>query len=599
VGSRAGSPRSTRGSATTCALTSGGGVKCWGDNGAGELGDGTTTDRHTAVDASGLTSGVAAIAAGNAYTCALTTDGGVRCWGYNGSGQLGDGTTTNRYTAVDVSGLTSGVAAVAAGVYHACALTTAGGVKCWGDNYYGQLGDGTRVDRHTAVDVSGLTSGVVAIDAGWFYTCALTAGGGVKCWGNNGYAQLGDGTAVDRPTPVDVSGLTSGVTAIAAGVVHACALTTSGGAKCWGDNGNGELGDGEAGNYLEPRAIAGFGPDCGNGIFDDGEECDDGNVASGDGCSSTCATEVCGNGILDPEEACDDGNLVADDGCTPTCVAQPCGNGILDSGEMCDDGNIFGGDGCSATCVAEACGNGTLDFGEMCDDGNVVAGDGCSPNCVAEVCGNGILDPGETCDDGNVVAGDGCSPTCAAEPMQPCSAAPVSGCVYAAQAQLQIVEKTAGKAKLALQWKRLGIATTPDTFGDPVQGTTGVEFCLYSDTNTLVQGYVIDRARQSCSGTPCWARKGTSYAYADRTASADGITKIRVRAGDAGTGQASARGANNDAKGQLELPTGVAAALVSEQHPTMQLVTSDGRCVTATLSEVLKADGTTYKGRKK
>ena len=174
-----------------------------------------------------------AIAAGNYHTCALTASGGVKCWGYNYFGQLGDGTTTDRATPVDVSGLTSGVTSVTAGAFHTCAVTSGGGATCWGNNSSGQLGDGTTAIRTTPVAVSGLTNGVTSVAAGDNHTCAVTSGGGVQCWGDNGNGQIGDGTSGPL-TPVDVSGLTSGVSAVAAGNYHTCALISGGGVKCWG-----------------------------------------------------------------------------------------------------------------------------------------------------------------------------------------------------------------------------------------------------------------------------------------------------------------------------------------------------------------------------
>jgi alpha-tubulin suppressor-like RCC1 family protein len=247
----------------TCALLSTGGVKCWGANDYGQIGDGTSgTTRLTPVDVSGLTSGVAQITAGGNHTCALLSTGGVLCWGYNFDGQIGDGTkgatpyVGNRFSPVGVSGLTSGVLQVAAAYEHTCALLSTGGVKCWGANFYGQLGDGTSAaNRLTPVDVSGLTSGVTQIAAGMGrHSCALLSSGGVQCWGYNHAGQIGDGTSgygvsVSKLAPVNVSNLSSGVTQITTGYSHTCARLNTGGVKCWGYNNFGQIGNGYSGGY--------------------------------------------------------------------------------------------------------------------------------------------------------------------------------------------------------------------------------------------------------------------------------------------------------------------------------------------------------------
>ncbi len=246
------------GSAHTCAVTSGGAAKCWGANFGGQLGDGTSEWRSAPTDVIGLSIYATAVTAGFAHTCALTTGGGVKCWGYGYSGQLGDGTAADRNSPVDVSGMASNVVALVAGQYHTCALTSTGGVKCWGSNSSGQLGDGTTTQRNAPVDVVGLTSGVAALAAGSSHTCARMSVGGVKCWGSNSSGQLGDGTTSQRLAPADVLGLTSGVTGLGAGGLHSCASITSGGVKCWGWNYYGQLGDGTTTQQLSPVSVVGI-----------------------------------------------------------------------------------------------------------------------------------------------------------------------------------------------------------------------------------------------------------------------------------------------------------------------------------------------------
>lgn len=243
----------------TCALTTSGGVKCWGDNSAGQIGDGigdgTRTWRSTPASPLNLAESVVGLAGRGWYTCALTAAGAVKCWGQNSYGQLGDGSTTTRLTPVTVSGLDSGVVSLAGGTYHVCAVMSAGPVKCWGRNLEGQLGDGTTTDRLTPVAVTGLSSGVRSLQGGWYYTCALTTAGGVKCWGANSSGQLGDGTFTSRNIPADVSGLGSGVVGLASGGYHVCAWTDTGAAKCWGQNTRGQLGDGSTSARSTPVSV--------------------------------------------------------------------------------------------------------------------------------------------------------------------------------------------------------------------------------------------------------------------------------------------------------------------------------------------------------
>ena len=228
----------------SCALTSGGTVRCWGYSDHGQLGNGSTTDGLVPVNVTGLGSGVTAISAGVVFSCAVTSGGAVKCWGYNRDGQLGNGNIGNSLVPVDVTGLGSGVTAISAGGANSCALTSGGAVKCWGYNGDGQLGNGSTVNSSVPVDVTGLGSGVTAISAGSLQSCALTSGGAIKCWGSNVRGQLGNGSTTNSLVPVDARGLGSGVTAISTGERYSCALNSGGAMKCWGTNEYGQLGIG-------------------------------------------------------------------------------------------------------------------------------------------------------------------------------------------------------------------------------------------------------------------------------------------------------------------------------------------------------------------
>jgi alpha-tubulin suppressor-like RCC1 family protein len=246
--------------AFTCVVTTSNGAKCWGSNTNGQLGNTDICDYSfycdsytLPVDVTGLTSGVASITTGGRHACAVTVTGAAKCWGGNFLAQLGDGHYTELTPPGNtVVGLSSGVASISAGLFHTCALTTAGGVKCWGHNRYGELGIGENYGPQncgepcsaTPQDVIGLQTGVTSISSGHGFSCALTNAGAVKCWGYNAYGQLGIGTKGSQSTPQDVLGLSTGVVAIATGAAHSCALMDDGTVKCWGFNDAGQLGTG-------------------------------------------------------------------------------------------------------------------------------------------------------------------------------------------------------------------------------------------------------------------------------------------------------------------------------------------------------------------
>ncbi|MDQ1246302.1 MAG: hypothetical protein QG597_670 [Actinomycetota bacterium] len=250
-----GGDRISTGFAHTCAIVAGGQVKCWGSNAAGQLGDGSSTDRNIPVTVVGI-GGATAVAAGSFHTCALVTGGQVKCWGRNNTGQLGDGGSTDRANPVTVVGI-SGATALTAGADHTCAVVADGQVRCWGWNAYGQLGDGTYTNRTTPVTVNWL-GGATAVAAGRNHTCTVV-GGQAYCWGRNNEGQLGDGTRNDSVELVRVAGISS-ATAVSAGGLHTCAvvrISVSRAAKCWGNNAYGQLGDGTRTNRITPVTASG------------------------------------------------------------------------------------------------------------------------------------------------------------------------------------------------------------------------------------------------------------------------------------------------------------------------------------------------------
>ena len=244
------------GAAHTCVLDRGE-LSCWGQNRFGEVGDGTRERRIKPQKVPGFKGNVISVVAGYSHTCALTTFGKVYCWGDNRFGQLGDGTLNSSYVPVPTP-ISRNVVSIAAGQYHSCALLDDGTAKCWGSNRRGQLGNGLAEASATPVQVADLGGKAREIAAGAAHTCAFLQGGVVKCWGFNSSGQLGDGTLTDRPLPTPVKNLDLTQTeAIALGGFHSCAKLHTG-LKCWGANDMGQLGDGTLDKRTLPVVVKGL-----------------------------------------------------------------------------------------------------------------------------------------------------------------------------------------------------------------------------------------------------------------------------------------------------------------------------------------------------
>jgi len=247
------------GSYHTCAMFDDGSVRCWGLNEFGQLGDGTTVERTTPVQVDlGEGKSALGISTGESHSCAVLNDHSVKCWGQNINGQLGDGTTTDSSVPVHAAMDGEDALLVSAGSYHTCAIMGDRSVMCWGDNWHGQLGDGTNADRSSPVEVEVPgNSSAVSLDAGTMHTCLGVNDGSMFCWGYNAFGQLGNGGNSNSNTPMTAPlSLDQVLTTVQVGLFHSCALFDSGQVACWGGNSNGQLGDGTQSGSGIPEIVS-------------------------------------------------------------------------------------------------------------------------------------------------------------------------------------------------------------------------------------------------------------------------------------------------------------------------------------------------------
>lgn len=244
------------GSYHSCALLQDGTVECWGKNNHGQLGDGTQKDSAVPVPVKGFGQKVLSLSVGYNFNCAVVADGSVMCWGYEPAGE-------GSVVPVAVKGFAQKVLSVSAGVDEACAVLQDGSVQCWGKNFYGQLGDGTQKDSAVPVTVKGFVQKVLSVSTSTkgATICAVLQNGSLQCWGDNDYGQLGDGTQNDSLFPVSVKGFTNKIKLVASNT-QTCAIEktqdpwpSSHAIKCWGANTSGQLGNGTKQNSSMPVTV--------------------------------------------------------------------------------------------------------------------------------------------------------------------------------------------------------------------------------------------------------------------------------------------------------------------------------------------------------
>ena len=240
-----------------CARKQDGSLWCWGGNNRGQLGDGTSSHQEEPVQVAGL-AGASDVTVSSGFTCAIQSDAALRCWGANEYGQLGTGTNGTQTTPQAVASLQQGVAQLAAGYFSFCARKTDGSVWCWGRDTTALLANGSPVYRPDPVEISALDHSVTQVAAGEAgMVCALTSDGGVWCWGQISNAQ---GYFDAQPAPGRIADLPPDIVEIAVGWGHACALAGAGTLWCWGRDDDGELGDGSTALFgTDPLQVTALG----------------------------------------------------------------------------------------------------------------------------------------------------------------------------------------------------------------------------------------------------------------------------------------------------------------------------------------------------
>jgi alpha-tubulin suppressor-like RCC1 family protein len=487
------------GSRQTCAVLATGRVSCWGQNSSGELGDGDELASGVPVTVTGLTDAIG-VDTGRSNSCALRATGEVACWGEGQFGVLGNGTFDDSAVPVAVSGLSDATNVDIGLNVYACARRASGGVVCWGDNNYGDFGDGTTTSSNVPEANTGVVD-AVDVSTGWLHACATRATGEVACWGLDDGGQLGRGpsnsgqtlgvanvsnvvdavhvvaggtyacalratrevscwgnqfdgpwsTEVDTPTAIP--GLDD-IVALTVGDNHACALHATGEVSCWGAGGDGRLGDGLTAPSAVPVTVAGL----------------EDAIAIGAGAFHTCAVRVGGQVVcwgLGLAGQLGTGTPTHPLSTTPLPVLNlsdntgtPCASAAECSTSFCVDG----------VCCADACGGGSLGDCQACSTAAGGTRDGtCTPAVAGHTCraAAAVCDVAEVCDGQQV--------TCPAD-----QAAPAGTCspVSAGSRQASLNDGQTGSNDITINFSNVtnGAVTLVETQPSGVPPPTGYQF---------------------------------------------------------------------------------------------------------------------------